>query len=118
MKRASLIAALFAGLVAGCGHTDVYQSVLRSPSPPTGKRAEVYMAPTPPPRPYADVAMSQVVGFGADANLEDSVHALSERAESLGCDAVVQVRVEIGMSISHGFGVCAKWVAEAAPSAQ
>ncbi len=115
MKRARFTAAMVAAssaLSVGCGHTDVYEALIRPPSRGTGRPAEVYMAPAPPPRAYADVAMIQVIGFGADANLEDTVRAMTLRAEQLGCDAVVQVRVDTGATLSHGFGVCANWVAE------
>jgi len=58
-----------------------------------------------PPRPFYEVALLQVIGHGSDANLEDMVKALTVRASSLGCDAIVRIGVDQGYSIAHGFGV-------------
>lgn len=97
-----------ATFVAGCGYTEIHQVVLRQPSKPTD-RVELYFADKLPARPYYEIAILQVIGHGGDANLEDVTDALRDRAESLGCDAIVRTRVDQGYSMAHGFAVCAKW---------
>jgi uncharacterized protein YbjQ (UPF0145 family) len=49
------------------------------------------------------------VGYDGDSSLEDVTEALRERGRQLGCDAVVRVRVELGYTMSHGYGVCVRW---------
>ena len=100
--------------VSGCGYTEAHEVILRAPSAASGHPVEVYMMGQPPPRPFYEIALLQAIGHGADANLEDLVKSLTQRASSLGCDAIVRVGVDQGYSIAHGFAVCVKW-AESAP---
>ncbi|MFO0675639.1 MAG: hypothetical protein U0169_03835 [Polyangiaceae bacterium] len=104
--------AVASACLTACGHTEVYEAMVRTRGVPTGRAVEVYMGPGVPPRPYDDVAIVQAIGYGNEANLEDVVHALSERSGRLGCDAVVGVRVDFGVTMAHATGVCAKWTAE------
>ncbi len=113
-SRFALVGAVVA-LSAGCGYTESHEVVLRAPSAPSGRVVEVYMLGQSPPRPFYEVALLQVIGHGSDANLEDIVKALTHRAASLGCDAIVRIGVDQGYSIAHGFGVCVRW-ASAAPA--
>jgi len=71
---------------------------------------ELYLAEQAvPARPYYDVAIVQAVGFGNEANPEDVTRALTERAATLGCDAVIRTTVDIGYSRAHAAGVCVKY---------
>jgi hypothetical protein len=114
--RALVMAAAL--VLAGCGYTEVHEVVLRAPSGQTGRPVEIYMYGQPPPRAFYEVALLQVVGHGADANLADLVKALTLRAGQLGCDAVLRVQIDQGYSLAHAFGVCARWVEGAAPIAR
>ena len=109
----ALALAASCAFASGCGYTESHEVVLRAPSASTGRVVEVYMIGQPPPRPFLEVALLQVIGHGSDANLEDIVKALTARASSLGCDAIVRIGVDQGYSIAHGFGVCVKWAGEA-----
>ena len=105
---------LRAGLVfmAGCGHIETHQAMLRSAQAPTGKPVELYMADQPTPaRPFYEIALVQAIGFGSDAHPEDVARALTEKAGSLGCDAVIRSTIDIGYSRAHAAGVCVKWLA-------
>jgi hypothetical protein len=118
MTRTLLALALLATLagvagVSGCGYTETHEVQLRAPAPPSGRPVEVYMMGQPPPRPFYEVALLQVIGHGADANLEDVVKALTARASTLGCDALVRIGIDQGYSLAHGFGVCVRWAAVA-----
>ena len=112
MKRALL----FCVALAGCGYTETHEVVLRQPGPPTGHSVEVYMYGQAPPRPFYEVALLQVVGHGADANLEDVVKGLTTRAQAFGCDAIVRIQIDQGYSLTHGFGVCVRWAPMAVPA--
>jgi hypothetical protein len=117
MKRAvsGSLAFTLALALAGCGYTETHEVVLRAASPPTGRPVEVYMSGQPPPRPFYEVALLQVIGHGSDANLEDVIRALTQRAATLGCDALVRIQIDQGYSLSHGFGVCVRWAPGIAP---
>jgi hypothetical protein len=99
-------------LLAGCGHTETHQAMLRSAQAPTGKPVELYMADQPTPaRPFYEIALVQAIGFGSDAHPEDVARALTEKAGMLGCDAVVRTTIDLGYSRAHAAGVCVKWLA-------
>jgi hypothetical protein len=109
MKRALLAASVF---LAGCGHTETHQAMLRNARAPTGKPVELYMADQPTPaRPFYEIALVQAIGFGSDAHPEDVARALTEKAAVLGCDAVVRTTIDLGYSRAHAAGVCVKWLA-------
>ena len=96
----------------GCGgYTEVHEVIFRQPPPPTGRDVQVYVGDQTPPSAFYELAMLQAIGFDGDSNLEDVMGALRERGRMLGCDAIVRVRVELGYSMAHGYGVCVKWTA-------
>lgn len=100
--------------LAGCGHTESHAALLRAPQPANRGTVELYIVDQPGPvRPFYDVAIVQAVGFGADANPEDVAHALTEKAASLGCDAVVRTFIDIGYTRAHAAGVCVKYTGPA-----
>lgn len=104
--------AAFALAVAGCGHTETHQALLRAPEAPTGKTVELYMADQPiPARPFYEIAMVQAIGFGNEAHPEDVAKALIDKAGRLGCDAVLRTFIDQGYSRAHAAGVCVKWLA-------
>jgi hypothetical protein len=117
MRRLLFLATMF---VAGCGHIETHQAMLRSAQAPTGKPVELYMADQPTPaRPFYEIALVQAIGFGTDAHPEELARALTEKAGALGCDAVVKTTIDLGYSRAHAAGVCVKWLApgpEGAPA--
>ncbi|MDF2692693.1 MAG: hypothetical protein K0S65_1076 [Labilithrix sp.] len=116
--RSLLVSAALVAL-AGCGHTETHQAMLRSAEAPTGRAVELYMADqAPPARPFYEIALVQAVGFGNEAHPEDVAHALTEKAARLGCDAVLRTFIDQGYSRAHASGVCVKWLGPgpAAPS--
>jgi hypothetical protein len=114
MKRAALALAF---ALAGCGHIETHDVLLRADSAPTARDPELYMEDRAPQRAFYDVAIVQVIGFGSDANTDDVIAGIVARGRGLGCDAVVRVRVDIGLSRANGFGVCVRWSPGRAPSA-
>jgi hypothetical protein len=113
VKRALVVFAIGGGALfaPGCGHTETHQAMLRAPAERTGGAVELYMADQPiPQRPYSEIALVQAIGFGSDAHPEDVARALTEKAGSLGCDAVLRTFVDVGYSRAHAAGVCVKWL--------
>jgi hypothetical protein len=119
-SRFFLVSAIFSALLlAGCGHMEAHEALLRAPEPPTGRPVELYLADQAiPERPFYEIALVQAIGFGTEARPEDVAKALTERAERLGCDAVVRAFIDQGYSRAHASGVCVKWLGPgpAAPS--
>lgn len=115
MKRTTLsLAALF---VVGCGHTETHHVLFRTAGAPASKPVELYMAEQPvPERPFYEIAMVQAIGFGSEAHPEDVAHALTVKAGSLGCDAVLRATIDIGYSRAHAAGICVKWLADGPPA--
>ncbi len=106
--------ALFA---IGCGHTETHQAMLRQAQVPTGRPVELYMADQPTPdRPFYELAIVQAVGFGSDAHPEDVAKALTTKAGTLGCDAVLRTSIDVGYSRAHAAGICVKWLAPGPPA--
>ncbi len=99
-------------LVAGCGHSETHVALLRAPQAPSDQPIELYLAAqAAPARPFYEIALLQVVGYGNQANPEDVTQALTAKAAALGCDAVVRVFIDVGYSRAHAAGVCAKFSA-------
>ena len=87
--------------------------MLRAPQPRTGHAVELYLADqAAPARPFYDIAIVQAIGFGTDATPEDVARALTDKAATLGCDAVVRASIDVGYSRAHAAGVCVKYLAD------
>ncbi len=111
MKWLALALAVFA---TGCGYVEMHDAVLRPPSAPTAK-VELYVGEQTPGRPFYEVALVQVYGYGSEADVENMSRALEERGRALGCDALLRTHFDMGRSIGHGYGVCVRWSAVAPP---
>jgi hypothetical protein len=102
--------------VAGCGHSETHVAMLRAPQPRADHAVELYLVDqATPARPFFDIAIVQAIGFGTDATPEAVAHALTEKAATLGCDAVVRTSIDIGYSRAHAAGVCVKYLADGPP---
>lgn len=102
--------ALAALLVAGCGHVETHAAILRPAEPATKGRVELYLADqAAPTRPFYEIALVQVIGFGNEAHPESIASALTQKAGTLGCDAVVHASLDQGYGRAHAAGVCVKW---------
>ena len=113
MKRL-LHLAIFAGLapvVSGCGHLETHAVLLRAVEPGPSKSVELYLATQAnPQRAYYEVALVQAIGYGSHANAEDVAAAMKDKADALGCDAVVKGYVDVGYTRAHAAGVCVRWL--------
>ena len=112
--RGKLAAAgLLALSVAACGHSETHVAMLRAPQPSTGHAVELYLADqATPARPFFDIAIVQAIGFGTDATPEAVARALTDKAGTLGCDAVVRASIDVGYSRAHAAGVCVKYLGD------
>ena len=115
MMRALAIAVGFSALV-GCGHVETHDVLLRAPVAAASRDPDLYVEGHGPARPFYEVALLQVVGFGSHANPDDITTALLARARFLGCDAVVRAHVDQGYARANGFGVCVRWSGTEAPA--
>ena len=108
MSSVAVVSLAALAALAGCGHTDFSEVVLRPPTAMHGP-VPIFMKDQKPARPYYDVALVQAVGSGTEADPEDVVAALSRRGGQLGCDAVVRVDLTQGVARTHVAGVCVKY---------
>ena len=102
-----------AALATGCGYTELHEAVLRPTTAPT-TQVELYVSEQSPRRPFYEVALLEVFGYGSDADVEDLTAALQARGRALGCDGILRVHFDMGRTVGHGYGVCVRW----SPSAQ
>lgn len=99
--------------VLGCGHRETHVAMLRAPQPSTGHAVELYLIDqATPARPFFDIAIVQAIGFGTDATPEAVARALTDKAATLGCDAVVRASIDVGYSRAHAAGVCVKYLGD------
>lgn len=102
--------------VVGCGHSETHIAMLRAPQPSTGHAVELYLVDqATPARPFFDIAIVQAIGFGTEATPEAVARALTDKAATLGCDAVVRASIDVGYSRAHAAGVCVKYLADGPP---
>ena len=99
--------------VVGCGHSETHIAMLRAPQPSTGHAVELYLVDqATPARPFFDIAIVQAIGFGTEATPEAVARALTDKAATLGCDAVVRASIDVGYSRAHAAGVCVKYLGD------
>ena len=116
LGRLAALVGLTALGVVGCGHSETHIAMLRGPQPATGHAVELYLVDqAAPTRPFFDIAIVQAIGFGTDATPEAVARALTDRAVTLGCDAVVRASIDVGYSRAHAAGVCVKYLADGPP---
>ncbi len=106
MKRALALAAL---LNLGCGSTVVQRYVLDAPGRPHNGEVRVLLQDDRMPREGA-VALLRVVARGPDADLPHLIEAFRAEARSLGCTAVVGVRVARAISTATAVGYAVRRV--------
>jgi hypothetical protein len=88
---------LFA-LLAACGSLRTEHVVTGTPRAPREGEVTVVMQGQAPPPDFEEVAIVQTVGIGIYSSLEDVVDGLRTRARMLGCDTVINVRIDSGTS--------------------
>lgn len=116
--KALVILGVLAG-VAGCGHVETHEAMLRTAERPSGARVELYLADQPAPtRPFYEIALVQAIGFGTEAHPDTLAAALTRKAGALGCDAVVRTFIDQGYARAHAAGVCVKWLGPAPADAE
>jgi hypothetical protein len=114
VKGRGKVLVLAACLVA-CGHSELHEVVFRT-APRTGQPVEVYMVGQQAPRPFDELGLLQVVSTGDQAEAPTVLAVLSKRAAELGCDALVRVRLDVGLTATHGYGVCVRTQTARAPA--
>jgi hypothetical protein len=108
MRRLAVVLAL---LVAACGTTNRYRVLTGVPGP-AGNQAEVAFVPEGRglPASFTEVAIVQAVGHGTHADLTHVLEGLRVEAASLGCNAVVRMRIDRGATMAYGSGVAVRAV--------
>jgi hypothetical protein len=111
MSRAwtrTLLALVVGALALACGSLDVHRVVTGPVGPPSGAPVSVYLDTQPPPTAFQEVAIVQAVGRGNRAHLAALLEGLKQEAASMGCDAVIRVRVDQGSSTASAIGVAVR----------
>jgi hypothetical protein len=117
-SKAAPTAALVASIaLAGCGHVETHDIVLRAPDAASPRDPDLYIEGRGPARAFYEAALIQVVGFGSDANPDDVTLGLLARGRALGCDALVRMHIDQGAARASGFAVCVRWSPVRAPAA-
>lgn len=93
-------------LFPGCGRTTTHFVLSGSAGPVHEGNVALVLQGQPPPEGLEEVALLQAVGSGIHADMEHVVQGLVERARSLGCNAIVNVKIDQGASHASGTGVC------------
>jgi len=106
MKKSigSLLGAFLVTLAA-CGSLTTEHSLTGRVAAPYSGEVQVVMEGSPRPNGIREIAIIQVAASGNRANMPDSIEALKARARELGCNVVVNVRVDRGSAMSTT-GVC------------
>lgn len=96
-------------LTSACGYVEMHEAVLRPTTGPTPNRVELYLGDQHPGRAFYEVALVEALGYGSKSDVEYVTSALGDRGKLLGCDAIVRIHVDVGQTMTHGYGVCVKW---------
>lgn len=105
MKTAAVLLACLA--LSGCGTIRTGHVLTGQPGPPRGG-VRIVLQGQPMPADVDEVAIVQAVGTGVYARLENVVTALQDEAGRLGCDAVLNVKIDQGSTTASGTGTCVR----------
>ncbi|HSC87363.1 MAG TPA: hypothetical protein VLC09_08850, partial [Polyangiaceae bacterium] len=92
-------------LLLGCGSIQTEHSLLGTPRSRWSGNVTVVMEGQKPPEGVQEIAILQVAATGDQANMPNTIDALKARAAELGCNTVVNVRIDRGSAMSTT-GVC------------
>jgi hypothetical protein len=95
-------------VLVGCGYTTTHHVLTGPAAPPRSGDVTVVLDGSPEPTDVDEVAIVQAVGNGSDADLEHVVAGLKKEARALGCDVVMRVHVDQGVSTASASGVAAR----------
>lgn len=93
---------------AGCGALTMHHVLTGAPAPAFGGDVRVVMEGSEGPSGFVEIAIVQAHGTGQNADLEHVIDGLRVRAAALGCDTIVRVRVDQGVSNASASGVCGR----------
>jgi hypothetical protein len=108
MRAKSFGVALAALAAFGCGTLRTEHVTTGQPGAPIHDEVRVVMQGQAPPGPVEEVAIVQSVGTGTYNSFERVIEAMRERARRLGCDVLVNVRVEAGASTTSGSAIAGR----------
>jgi hypothetical protein len=91
---------------AGCGTLETHRVLTGYPGAPSGGDVLIFMQTQPGPTGLQEVGIVQAVGRGTFADLEHVIAGLKTEAASLGCTAVIGVKVDQGATTASATGVC------------
>jgi hypothetical protein len=93
-------------LLIACGSTTTHSVLTGTPGAPRLGDIRIVMGEDPPPPGLTEVGIVQAVGHGTHADLEHVIDGLKEKSLSLGCTAIVKVKIDQGATKASGTGIC------------
>jgi hypothetical protein len=103
-----------ATLAAGCGTMETHAAMFREAQPSAG-RVDIYMVTQSVDRPYYEIALVEAIGSGDRMDAEHLVAALRAKAQSVGCNGVIRVQIDVGYTRAHAAGVCVRFSPDSVP---
>ena len=103
MKR--LISILLLAVLSGCVTLKAEHVITGTPRAPFAGEVKVVMENAPLTGEYEEVAILNSAGVGQDSTLPSVIKALQAEAASLGCNAVIRVRFDQGLTQASATGV-------------
>lgn len=97
--------------LVGCARLEVHHVLTGTPGAPYSGPVRVVLEGQADPPGVEEVAIVQAVGTLGHANIEDLVPALTQEAQSLGCNIVLHVHVDQGSSMATASGVAGRLTA-------
>jgi hypothetical protein len=108
IRRLVLCTAL---LLTACGGTQTSLVVTGRPSASYTGQVAVIMDGATLPSNFEEVGIVQAIGHGDEADMPHVIEGLRQKAASLGCDTVIRVKVDQGVTIASGTGVAIRTLA-------
>jgi hypothetical protein len=112
----AFIALALLGAVVACGRLEAHYVLTGTAGAPYTGDVRIVLEGAPEPEGVQEVAIVQAVGTQQHARLEDLMEALKGQARSLGCNAVVHVRVDQGSETASASGIAGRLGAPAPPA--
>src|SRR5262249_37784434 len=100
---------LLAASLGACSYTTTSHVVTGTPGPARGGEIRIVMSGVEAPAGFAEVAILQAVGVGGNADLPHLVRGLKAEAAALGCDVVINVKIDQGATAASATGVAGRF---------
>jgi hypothetical protein len=105
-KPVMLFALILGALLSACGSVVASHVLTGATGSPNPGDVQLYMQGQAYPEGFREIAIVQATGHGTRAKMPVVIESLRQEAQKLGCNALVNIRIDKGASTTTANAVC------------